>query len=165
MFHASNLNVCNIIFSSVDPDVLFAVSDHQTVRLSLADGSVMEFSGHSNQHFCGGHAMALNDDGTVLFIGYLFVRCVAAYDVATLQLMWRTNLSAYVCSIAYHDGLLLVAADDDSVTVLSAADGSVVRTLAHMDGCAYGISVFAGSISAADVCVSCIDVEEFTVPD
>ena len=69
-----------------------------------------------------------------------------AYDVATLELMWKTGIEARVRSIAYHDGLVLVAADDAPLFVLSAEDGSVVRRLARVDKFANGISVFAGLI-------------------
>ena len=114
------------------------------MRLSLADGSVTEFSGHEGDHFCYGKALTLNDEGTVLYVGYHDAECVVAYDVATLQLMWSVDVEARVRSIAYHDGLVLVAADDAPLFELSAGDGSVVRRLARVEGCAYNISVFAG---------------------
>ena len=144
VFHPRDHWSCNVIFSHTDSDVLYAVSDDQTVRLSLADGSVTEFSGHQGKHNCFGDAMVLSDDGTVLYVGYYNTRCVVAYDVATLQLMWKVNFESEVCSIAYHNGLLLVAPRNAPVTVLSAEDGSVLRTLCVVDGAAYGIPVFAG---------------------
>jgi hypothetical protein len=128
----------------VDADVLFAASHHQTVRLSLADGSITEFSGHAGGHSCDGDGMVLNEDGTVLYVGYYFTECVMAYDVATLQLMWRADFASTVFSIVYYYGLVLVVSRDAPVTVLSAADGSVVRTLGVVTGMARVISVFAG---------------------
>ena len=38
--------------------------------LSLADGSVTEFSSYSGSHDCHGDAMALSDTDTVLYVGY-----------------------------------------------------------------------------------------------
>ena len=88
--------------------------------------------------------MTLSSDGTLLYAGYFQAQCVVAYDVATLQLMWRADVTGHVCSIVYHDGTVLVASSGTPVTVLNAADGSVVRTLWDVDGAAWGISVFAG---------------------
>ena len=124
--------------------MLFAVSIDQTVRLSLADGSVTKFSGHTGDHFCFGHAMALSDDENVLYIGHCTAQCVVAYDVATLQLMWKTGFETDVLSIAHHDGLLLSTLMDAPVVMLSAADGSVVRMLGVIEDTAWGISVLAG---------------------
>jgi hypothetical protein len=80
----------------------------------------------------------------VLYAGYFQAQCVVAYDVATLQQMWKADFERDVLSIAYHDGTVLVASSGTPVTVLNAADGSVVRTLWDVDGAAWGISVFAG---------------------
>ena len=135
---------CHALFSHVDPDVLYAVSDDQTVRLSLADGSSTAFRGYTGNHFCRAGAVTLSDDGTVLYVGYYSAQCVVAYDVATLQLMWKASVKDDVFSIAYHDGHVLAAPRDEQLTVLSAVDGSVVRTLGVVDGAAWGISVFAG---------------------
>ena len=89
--------------------------------------------------------MALSDDGAVLYVGYYYERYVIAYDVATLQLKWKaTIVNPPVTSIAYHEGMLLVAPQEAPITVLNAEDGSVVRTLGDVDGSAWGISVFAG---------------------
>ena len=143
-FEPLNHWTCSVIFSHVDADVLFGVSDDQTVRLSLADGSVTEFSGHSGNHYSQGHAMKLSEDGAVLYVGYYSTKCVVAYDVATLQLMWKAGLDHGVHCLTCHDGLMLAALCAGPVTVLSAEDGSVVRTLVVVDGIACGISVFAG---------------------
>ena len=124
--------------------MLFAVSDHQTVRLNLADGSVTEFRGHADSHHCQAEAMVLSDDDTVLCVAYIWAQCIVAYDVATLQLTWRVSLECAPCSVAYHDGTVLFAANEALVTVVSAADGSVVRTLGRAGGMMWGISVFAG---------------------
>ena len=86
--------------------------------------------------------MALNDDGTVLFVGYIVDRCVVAYDVENLQLMWMTNQS--VKSILHYDGLLLVTSGSVPLTVLRASDGCVVTTLDVANEDTMGHSVFAG---------------------
>ena len=144
VFHPRNYWACSVIFSHIDPDVLYAASYFQTVRLSLADGSVAEFSGYQGNHHCFGDAMALGDDGTILYVGYCSAQCVVAYDVATLQLMWSADFEGCVGSIAYHDGMIYVTAKNAPVTMLSAEDGSVVRTLGVIENTAWGISVFAG---------------------
>ena len=144
VFQPMDFWACNIIFSHVDPDVLLAVSYDQTVRLSVADGSIAEFSGHSREHNCGGDAMVLSHDGTVLYVGYDTAECVVAYDVATLQLVWRADFEDDVCSIAYHDGQVLVGPRAGPLTVLNAEDGSVVRTLVFVHDDVNGISVFTG---------------------
>ena len=144
VFHPSSHWACNIIFSHTDPDVLFGEAARQTVRLSLADGSssVTEFSGYSGSHDCHGDAMALN--GTVLYVGYSAAECVVAYDTVTLQLLWTTCVAGRVCSLTHHNGLLFVTVRDTPTVLLSAEDGSVVRTLPAIPGEALGISVFAG---------------------
>ena len=124
--------------------MLFAVSQDQTVRLSLADGSVTQLSGNLSSDRCFGDVLSLSDDATVLYVGYETARCVVAYDVATLQLMWRTTPKDQVRSISYHDGLLFVVARDAPFTVLSAEDGSVVRRCGAVAGPAFGHSVFSG---------------------
>ena len=145
VFRPSSGQTYSVIFSHTDPDVLLAVSIDETVRLSLTDGSVTGFSGyHLDSHSCRGDAMALSGDGTVLYVGYFWAKCVVALDVATLQLMWRTTPKDQVRSISYHDGLLFVVARDAPFTVLSAEDGSVVRRCGAVAGLAFGHSVFSG---------------------
>jgi hypothetical protein len=114
------------------------------VRLSLANGSITELNGHSASNIGSGHSIALSCDGSMLYVGYWIARCVAAYDVATLQLMWEAEFETDVLSVAYIDGVLFVTAEDGPVTVLSAEDGSLERTLGVVDGAAWGVSVFAG---------------------
>ncbi len=144
VFHPSNHFACNVIFSHVDPDVLFAVAFDRTVRLSLNDGAVTEFSGHKASHFCRPHALVLNNDGTVLFVGYYGAQCVVAYHVATLQLLWRALLNNDISSISYRDGQLFIAPRNAPFTILNAEDGSVVRKLSRVDSTAWSHSVFAG---------------------
>ena len=91
--------------------------------------------------------MVLSDSDTVLYVGYYFAQCVVAYDVATLQLMWRADFLSEIESLSFYNGMVLVAPRDVPFTILSAADGSVVRTLDVVDGTALGISVFAGTLS------------------
>ena len=159
LFQPSNHQACSVIFSHVDPDVLYAASSRETVRLNVADGSITELRGHSGGHFCDATAMVLANDGSALFVGYLSERCVVAYDVATLQLMWKADFESDVFSVLYHDELVFVTFKKGPVTVLNAADGSVVRTLGDADGRAWGISVFAGLRLATVDCrrASCIE--------
>ena len=149
-FQPLSTRVCSVIFSHTDPDVLFGVSKHQTVRLVLADGSITEFSGHEGSHRCLGDAIATSDDGTVLYVGYFCAHRVVAYDVATLQLKWTVDFEEDVHSIAYSDGLVLVASSNAPLTVLKAEDGSFVRTLGVVKGTVCGISVLAGLY-----CIAC----------
>ena len=152
VFQPVSRRAYSVIFSHVDADVLYAVSDDQTVRLSLADGSITQFNGRLSSERCFGDILSLSDDGTVLCVGIMLARCVVAYDVATLQLIWRVDFERTVCSIAYHDGSVLVAVADAPVTVLSAEDGSVVRRLGDVDGMAFSMSVFAGLAHMVVVC-------------
>ena len=163
VFKPASFKACSVIFSHTDPDVLFGVSEHQTVRLNLADGSITDFIGRADSHFCRPGAVALNSESSVLYVGYTRAQfCVVAYDVETLQLLWKTNLDTPASSISYHDGLVFVAAQDAPFTVLSADDGSVVRTLAVVPGHAWSHSVFAGLqwhlLSMSSRALSCIQL-------
>ena len=146
MFRPVAHNACSIIFSHTDADVLFGVSSGQTVRLSLKDGSVTEFSGHAGSHYCLGDAMALNDDSSVLFVGYHTAECIVAWDVVTLQLMWKMNFEGRVCSISHHDGVVYAAAANALFSMLSGRDGSVVRQLARAPVFVAGHCVFTGML-------------------
>ena len=138
----------NAIFSRADLDVLYATTLLGTVRLSLADGSMAEFSSYSGgDQLSQGDTMLLNGDGTVLYVGYRSNYCIVAYDVATLQPMWRAGFGSRVFSIGFQDELVFAVPENAPVTVLNALDGSVVRTLGHVGDYVNGISVFAGLCS------------------
>jgi WD40 repeat protein len=144
-FHpARSYRASNAIFSHVDPDVLFASTRYQTVRLSLADGSIAEFQGYSGSHINLEDSMTLNEDGIVLYVGYMTSHCVVAWDVETLNLIWKTDFVGYISSISYRDGLVLVAARGDPFSFLNPDDGSLIRGLFQVPASALSFHVFTG---------------------
>ena len=145
VFHpARSFRACNAIFSHVDPDVLFASTRYQTVRLSLTQGSIAEFQGYSGSHINLEDSMTQNEDGTVLYVGYMTSHCVVAWDVATLNLIWKTDFEGYISSISYRDGLVLVAARGEPFAFLNPGDGSLARSLLQVPASALGFHVFTG---------------------
>ena len=96
--------------------------------------------------------MALSSDGAVLFVGYFWSKCVVAYDVATLQQIWKASFGGNVCSIACHDGAVIVVARDVPLTTLSAEDGSILRALPCISEYVDGISAFAGLLDDRELC-------------
>ena len=88
--------------------------------------------------------MALNENATVLFIAYYYANCVIAWDVATMQLIWKTEVPSNANCVVHHDGQLLVGAFKSVLFVLDAADGSVVRQLPKVSDNIMSIAVFPG---------------------
>lgn len=143
-FNPTSHLACCPIFSNRDNAVLYAVSRYQTARLSLGDGSVTPFNDQNIQdRYCHSESMALNGDGTVLFVAYCYAKCVVALSTETLQMIWKTDIFAPQ-SISYHNEYVFVGCSKSHFMMLSAEDGHVVRTLAAASSAVLGHSVFPG---------------------
>jgi outer membrane protein assembly factor BamB len=137
------------LFSNTTSDLVFAVSKRETIKINLADGSVTPFKGHpTGNHSCKGDVMALSDDGTFLYVGYDWARCVVAYNVSTGQQIWTSECANSVTSVSYHAGTVLVAVWLSDFTVLSAANGSVLRRIFKADSYVFGHVVVAGTLAS-----------------
>jgi hypothetical protein len=91
--------------------------------------------------------MVLNNDGTMLFIGYGSTKEVVAYSVSTCQQMWKSTCEGDIFCMSYHAGTVLVGVlrQDFFMLVLNAANGKVLREL-DIRG-ALGFAVIRGLFS------------------
>jgi hypothetical protein len=121
---------CCAIFSLTEPNMIFAVSVKETLRISIADGSVTPFKGHPGGAYGGyGDAMATSDSGSMLYVGYSSANCVVALSTMTMESTWKKDMADSVNSVSYHAGLLLVGVYQSEFCVLNAENGDVLRKL------------------------------------
>jgi outer membrane protein assembly factor BamB len=121
----------------------------------MTSGSIIPFKGHpSGDNYCIGDVMALNSDGTVLFVGYHYAKCVVACNTEDYQPIWTSQLDDSVTGILYHSGMLLVAPYKARFLVLNAADGTVIRRFFHFrtQGLVLGLSVITGLLGLLALC-------------
>jgi hypothetical protein len=147
-----DFRVSNAIFLNSMPDCVFIASEQSTMRINMMDGSPLHFMGGPiGAHDCSGDAMAFSDDCTTLYVGYTSAKCVVAYSVSTLQQIWTSQMAGFVNSLSFHAGMVLVGIHKSDFTVLSAADGAVLRRLFKVDGFVMGHAVIAGMLTAISV--------------
>jgi hypothetical protein len=146
---------CYAIFSLAEPSILYAVSEEETLRINMADGSSTQLSGHPDG-LCAsyGDAMALSDDGRVLYVGYYGAQCVLAYSVTMMKGTWKTKMANGVNSVSYHAGLVLVGVQASEFCVLNADKGDVLRKFAKTSSFVFGHMV----ISGVCVCVCAFNI-------
>jgi hypothetical protein len=133
----------------VSSNIVFAVIEQGTVSIDILDSSVTLLRGGpvGNNSTCG-DAMALNTDGTALYVGYYTSHCVVAYDLSTNQQIWTSDMPRNVNSVSYHEGVVLVGVSWSDFHVLDATDGFVLRKLFKASNWVYGHAVIAGTVEA-----------------
>jgi hypothetical protein len=133
------------IFSNLAPQIVFAVTPNETLRLNMINNSAQVFKGHPFSHVSGsGNAMALSSDDQVLFVGYSGAQRVIAHNVATTQSIWSSQMTNRVTSVSYHAGTVLVGVKKSDFLVLNATDGTVLRKICKSGRDVFGHAVIEG---------------------
>jgi outer membrane protein assembly factor BamB len=124
------------------------------MRINMADGSVRKFEGYpvDNSH-CDGDAMALRDDNSCLYVGYFHAKCLIAYNLTTMNCIWKKDMKNSVNSVSYRSGLVFVGVCQSEFCVLNANNGDVLRMLAIEPSWVLGHTIVSGMCVCVCLCV------------